>query len=296
MGYEVTHLFAGQCQLAEGVIWQPKSHSLMWVDIYGNQVHQLSLPAKEHRTWSVGEYPSSILPSADGRMLLTQRKGLNWFRPEQGSLEPIFSPEAGLPANRYNDAQIDPRGRLWAGTMAIDADAPSGRLYRYSPGGAWRQMESDFFISNGPVFSPCGRVLYYADSLARTVYHYELDRNCDPISERRHFITLPEGEGVPDGMTCDIQGNLWICHFDGGGISRYSPSGQRIGWIDLPVSKVASCTFGGSNMSTLFITTAQVGLSPEALAQQPLAGDLFCIETDTQGQPQHRFAQATSRS
>jgi sugar lactone lactonase YvrE len=64
---------------------------------------------------------------------------------------------------------------------------------------------------------------------------------------------------------------------------RYDPQGKPMIRIEVPAQQVTSCCFGGANLDLLFITTARTGLPQESLAEQPLAGDVFIYETDTQG-------------
>ena len=128
-----------------------------------------------------------------------------------------------------------------------------------------------------------GRLLYFADSFARTIYAYELDTDTGVLANRRVFARLAEVDGYPDGLTVDAEGFIWSAHWDGWRVTRYAPDGAVDRVIFLPVPKVTSCCFGGENMSTLFITTASVGMDEAAMAEAPLAGSLFAVETNFQG-------------
>ena len=150
-------------------------------------------------------------------------------------------------------------------------------------------VESGYCISNGPAFSPDGATLYHAESTRGEVYAYALE-DSGAIADKRVFVRLDNGEGAPDGMTTDRDGNLWLCHFGGARVTCFSPSGRRLERIELPVPNVTSCCFGGPNLDTLFITTARFLMSDEALAHHPLAGSLFTAKPGVTGLEPPLFA------
>jgi sugar lactone lactonase YvrE len=108
----------------------------------------------------------------------------------------------------------------------------------------------------------------------------------DFLMNERMVVTLPEDGGLPDGMTTDEEGMLWIAQWDGWQVSRWNPStGQLLEVVRVPVAGVTSCAFGGENLDTLYITTARVGIDPDDLLKQPLVGGVFALKTKTRGIP-----------
>ena len=191
--------------------------------------------------------------------------------------------EPDRPGNRLNDGKADARGRLWVGSMDDAEEAPAGSLYRIDPDGAVSRVDEGYTVANGPALSPDGRTIYHTDSAARTVYAFDVGRD-GSLSGKRAHIRFSEGDGYPDGMTCDAEGGLWIAHWDGGRVSRFLPDGRLDRAIPLPVSRVTSCVFAGPDLDRLFVTTASHG-RPE----EPLAGALFECAPGVRGLPPGRF-------
>jgi xylono-1,5-lactonase len=198
------------------------------------------------------------------------------------------SPEQHNPDVRFNDGAVDPRGRFFAGTMQWDGRPALGKLFRLDPDRTITQWEKDIFITNGMGWSPDQRTFYLVDTFAPILYAYDYEIETGDIHNRRDFVVFEEGE-YPDGMTIDSEGGFWIAMWSAGKVIRLDPSGKHIGEIRLPVTHPTSCCFGGPDLKTLFITTSQLPLSEKEKAEQPLAGRIFVLETDTTGQVEPRF-------
>ncbi|MBC8158696.1 MAG: SMP-30/gluconolactonase/LRE family protein, partial [Alphaproteobacteria bacterium] len=191
---------------------------------------------------------------------------------------------------RFNDAKADGQGRLWAGTMDdTESGDNSGVLYRLDADRSWRAMDHGYGVTNGPAFGIDGKTMYHTDSPARTIYAFDVD-DAGQISNKRVFIKFTEEDGYPDGMTMDAQGYLWVAHYRGWRVSRFSPDGQLDRAIALPVAQVTSCVFGGPNLDTLYVTTATQTLGEDERQGQPLAGGLFEIAVGIRGLPSAEFA------
>jgi len=199
------------------------------------------------------------------------------------SITPIVDPEPDLPGNRMNDAKTDARGRIWAGTMDADEVAESGSLYCLDTDFVVSRIDSGYHVTNGPAFSPDGTTMYHTDSARRTVYAFPMDSDGNP-GERREFIRFRDEWGYPDGMTVDCDGHLWIAHWDGARVSRFSPDGEPQRSIDLPASRITSCAFAGPDLDRMFVTSAAGGRDAE-----PNAGMLFEVDPGVRGLPQARF-------
>lgn len=195
--------------------------------------------------------------------------------------------EADRPETHFNDGKVDPAGRFWFGSIAVDRTSDVlGDLY---------SLETDLTVThrlrgvdntNGMDWSPDGRTMYYIDSLTRQVTAYDYDGASGAISNPRPLVTLPEGTGVPDGMTVSVDGSLWVAHWGGARVTRWHPvTGALLQTIAVPANLTTSCAFAGPAMDDLYITTARYQEPIAALAAQPLAGGLFRYRTDTTGRP-----------
>lgn len=199
------------------------------------------------------------------------------------------SPIAGRANLRFNDGRVDRRGRFWAGTVSETREPGQAALYRFD-GHSATEMAQGFTVSNGISWSPDDKVMYFADSWARTIYAFDYDIDEGSLGARRVFATFAEGEGIPDGATIDVDGCYWVAHFDGGRISRYTPDGRLDRSILMPVPRPTSCAFVGPRLETLLVTSASFNLSAEQLAAAPLSGGIFALHVGTQGLPDPVFA------
>ena len=103
------------------------------------------------------------------------------------------------------------------------------------------------------------------------VNHFDLEKG--HISNKKEFVKYEKG--YPDGSTVDSEGGLWSCRWGGSSVVRFDSNGKLDEVIELPVANVTSCTFGGENLDTLFITTARWSMTAEQINQNPIAGGLF---------------------
>jgi len=219
--------------------------------------------------------------------VITTLRGFGLLADFDAPLTNLGEVEPNLPGNRFNDAKVDPFGHLWAGTMDDAEVDRCGSLYRLDSQQHWQQADTSYHITNGPAFSADGGTLYHTDSVTKQIFAFDL--NEQGISNKRLFITLGERHGHPDGMTVDAAGHLWVCEYAGWGVSQFSPQGEFLGKLALPVANVTSCCFGGEDFATLFITTAAKDLSQQALAEQPLAGSIFSATPGAIGATTYRY-------
>ena len=147
-------------------------------------------------------------------------------------------------------------------------------------------MLDDVTISNGLQWSSDGSRVFYNDTPTGRVDVFDFDGDTATFSGRRPFVTLAGGQN-PDGMTIDSEDGVWIALWGGSAVHRYDSSGRLSEVIELPVSNVTACAFGGVDRSTLYITTSRLGLEPGA---EPQAGSVFSIRTKTPGARQFTYA------
>jgi sugar lactone lactonase YvrE len=191
------------------------------------------------------------------------------------------------PLLRMNDGGCDSSGRFYCGTMAYAETPGAGVLYRLDPDLSVHTVLSGVTISNGLQWHADGRHVYYNDTPTGRVDLYDFDPGTGDFGDRRTFVTVEPGAGMPDGMALDSDGGVWIALWGGGAVHRYEPGGRLSERIELPVRQVTACTFGGPGGSTLYITTSRLGLGEDA---EPEAGAVFAAETGVRGAVQHAFA------
>jgi sugar lactone lactonase YvrE len=208
---------------------------------------------------------------------------------ETGETKPAAVAETGMPFNRFNDGKVDRRGRLWAGTIDRQTAKPTGSLYRLDADLLVTRMETGLICSNGLGWSPDDKIMYFTDSMVRTIWQYDFDAASGTIDNRRVFAKLAEDDGVPDGLTVDAEGFVWSAVWDGWRIVRYAPDGAIDRQIIMPVQRPSSCMFGGPGLRTLYVTSACADLRASDLLRGPLAGALFAIEPGVAGLPETPF-------
>jgi sugar lactone lactonase YvrE len=280
-------VWALDAQLGEGPIWSARERAVWFVDIKGRRVHRYDEATRATRSWQAPEDVGFIVSVSGGRLICGLKSGLYQFDPYGGTFHLLRLVDAEHPRNRLNDAHVDAAGRLWFGTMDDDEASPSGALYCLD-GRRLHRCDDDYVITNGPATSPDGRTLYHIDTLKRVIYAFALAAD-GALSKRRVFARLTETDGYPDGPVVDATGCIWVGLFGGWGVNRYSPAGELLSKLSLPVANCTKVAFGGDNLQTMYITTAWKGLAPGQRAQQPLAGGLFAARVDTPGLPPNLF-------
>jgi sugar lactone lactonase YvrE len=276
--------------LAEGPLWDAEDRALYWVDIKGLAVHRFDPVTGRDTRWPMPETVGCLALRAAGGLVVALRSGFHFFDPDTGSLRVVSTPEPDRPENRFNDGKPDRRGRFWAGTMHDPESRATGALYRLDPDGSCHRMFDGVVISNGLCWSPDGRTMYHADTSRRTVWAWDSDPDRGEITNRRVFVTLTGDEGHPDGATVDAEGFVWLAHWDGWQLTRHDPTGHTERVVRLPVQRPTCPAFGGPNLDVLYVTSASIGLSPEALAAQPCAGGLLALDPGVRGVPEARFS------
>lgn len=293
-------LWAAGAQLGEGLCWSPQRQAIYWVDILGKKLMRLDLAGGSRSTWYFEQTISAVAERADAPgLIVSLRRSIAFFDPDTGELQALPEAEPQHPGNRFNDGKCDAEGRFWGCTMDFDCQAHTGSLYRVEGGSAQprvvRAWKAGFPVVNGPAWSRDGRTLWLNDTVRNAVYALDFDAATGEAANPRIWLRLREGDGLPDGMTTDADGRVWIAHWGGACVTCHAPDdGRELARITLPTSNVTNVAFGGLDLRTLLISTAAVDLSPADLARQPLAGALFSVETDAVGLPPHRFGKASA--
>lgn len=281
--------------LGECPLWDTEQQLFYWVDITEKILHRYNPDDQEIKKWDVPCEFSAIALRGDGKSIIAgTRDGFGLFDLESGSFDLFATPEKEFPENRMNDGKCDAKGRFWCGSIHEVSDPslrkPIASLYRVDVDKSVTKIRGGIKTSNGFSWSADGATMYFTDTPTLDILAFDYDQETGAISNERVFATVPPNDGRPGGATVDVDGCLWSAHFAGSKVTKYSPDGDVLETIELPVANVTSCTFGGPDMTTLYITTAAEDLTKEEMLEQPLAGGIFTYETNTKGLPMHRFA------
>jgi len=278
-------LYDTKATLGEGPVWDARTQTLYWIDILDKRIYvngDVFLESDE----TIG----CLSMRKNGGLIFTKRISFWTCKSDSSNLTPLSILEEELSNNRFNDGKCDPHGRFLAGTMDMSEKNPTGSLYSFY-GKSVTKLLDKVTISNGLTWSPDYKTLYYIDTPTHEIKAFDYDIETGAIANMRVVIRLSESLGHPDGMTSDMQGNLWIAMWGGAQVTKWDPATSRLlERIPVPARNVSSCVFGGKNMNELFITSARIGLDEDILKQYPLTGGVFRLETDVEGMPLFDFA------
>jgi sugar lactone lactonase YvrE len=274
-----------RCELAESPMWDDRLGELVFVDITGERVHRYHPGTGAHRSYPVGQPVGAAAARVGPGLVLAVRDGYAALDLESGEVTSIADVARGDQAPRMNDGKVDPAGRFWAGTLSADGVSGAGTLYRLEPDATVTAVLAGVGVSNGMAWSLDGRTMYYIDSAAGGVDAFPFEPATGDLGERQRLIEIPERLGLPDGMTIDEEGCLWVALYDGSQVRRYTADGTLDRIIDLPVRRVTSCAFGGTDLSELFITTA----THRPGVREPLAGAVFRCRPGPRGVAAARY-------
>jgi sugar lactone lactonase YvrE len=278
-----------RCELAEGPVWDAARGLLRWVDILPGRVHALDPVTGAHRWFEAGDPVGTVGLTRGGGLVLALVDGFALAGHDGQDLRRIGEFTVDRSVVRFNDGKPDPWGSFWAGTMARqEQGGPPCSLYRLSPDGAVTELLGDVSLSNGLDWSDDRRVFYYADSNSGGVDAFGTDPDTGALSDRRRFVSV--SGGIPDGLTLDAEGCLWLAIWGSGELHRYTPDGRLDTLVKFPVSQVTSAAFGGADLRTLYITTARENFTPADLREQPHAGDIFACTPGVTGRQPYLFA------
>ncbi|MBF2050970.1 MAG: SMP-30/gluconolactonase/LRE family protein [Leptolyngbya sp. IPPAS B-1204] len=288
MSQSVKAVLVARARLGECPVWDADGQQLFWVDAYNHRVHQFDPASGQDRYFDTGDVVSALVLAGRNRLLIALQNRLALLDLSTGEVTTLYTVEFPHPDTRFNDGKCDAQGRFWIGS--VSQATGQAALYRYDPDGSFQVMETGLTISNGLGWSPDGTTFYLTDSApAKTIYAYDFDAETGTIGNRRVLVDLSQEEVEPDGLTIDREGNLWSALWNGWQVACFDSSGQEKFRIAMPVQRPTSVTFGGPDLSHLYITTASVGLSQKEIQQGFLAGDLFRMETHTAGLPTCSF-------
>lgn len=274
--------------IGEGPVWDDRGQELLWVDITGGRVHRCSQAGQDRVALEVQAAIGSVaLTETDGTVVVAIGRDLVLLAPA-GATSHLATVGDVVEGGVLNDSRCDPAGNLWIGVSTEAETEPIGCLRVVTPSLAVTTVLDGLTIPNGIDWSPDGRWMYFADSPTRRVdaFPFQGTRVGSPTA----LATVEPGQGIPDGLTVDSEGAVWVAYWDGWSVRRYLPDGTLDTVVQVPAAKVTSCTFGGPDLRDLYITTAAYQLSEPERKSQPAAGGIFRVRVDTPGVTARRFA------
>lgn len=270
--------------LGEGPVWF--EDALWWVDIEGQRLLTWAGHAEEPVRFDLPERIGFAVPTRRGDWLLGLQSGIHSWTPGSGAPELLAAPEPEEQHNRFNDGKCDPQGRLWAGTLSMNDSMGRAALYRMDCRQSIGRILSGITTSNGLSWDVKTSTMYYIDSPTRLVSGFSFDPESGEIRDRRTVFKVPEGRGIPDGMTIDSGGTLWIALWGGCSVLNVDPAtGAVLRTVNVPARNVTSCAFGGDDLETLFITSASIGLTDDQRQAFPDSGKVFSLRPGVRGLP-----------
>lgn len=298
MDYKLDVALDYKAVLGEGPVWDDRRNVLFWIDSLDNKACMFNPATGENKLYEMGQNIGTlVLTERDNEVLVGLVDGLYLLNLDTGALTFKVNPEAGIEGNRLNDGKADVKGRVWIGSMCVADNGVEGydtdckcNLHRVGTDYTSTVMDPEIRLSNGMVWTEDQKTMYYIDSPTRLVYQYDFDVETGSISNRRGCVTVPAEFGIGDGMDIDRDGNLWIAHYTGWCVGKWDPrTGELLGKVELPVSRITSCAFGGKNYDELYIVTASIGAENDE-TPQPHAGCTFVARNlGAKGRPFYRF-------
>lgn len=300
--WQATLVLDARAELAECPLWSVAEQCLYWIDIAGRRLHRYDPATSLDRVWWVPCEPGCIALADGGGLVAALRDGFYRFYPEQSRLHKLADAPYDTLDTRFNDGRCDASGRFWAGAMYQPRTSEQAAMYCLEQGTVclgWGPQEGlGVKVSNGLAFTLDGGALFQSDTPNHVIYRFGFDAATGQVGERSVFARLPgKGEeavygGRPDGAAIDMEGCYWSAQYEGGRVLRFSPDGEIIGVVHVPVLRPTMIAFGGADLRTLYITSAREGATEEELARQPQAGGIFAVRLDVAGRPEPLYRDA----
>jgi sugar lactone lactonase YvrE len=268
-----------KAKLAEGPRWDAAARRLLWVDIEGCELHVLE--NGQDRAIGLDAMVGAAAPTSSGAVLVALADRLALLDPADESVRTLVRLPHG-PALRSNDGACDAAGRFWIGTMALDETPGAGALYRYDA--SLERVLDEVTLSNGIGWTRDATRMYYIDSPVQRVDLFDFELASGRVDNRRPFVSIDESDGIPDGLTVDDEGGVWVALYGGSCVHRYDESGHLDAVLEVPAKNVTSCCFGDGDGSSLFVTTA----APD--------GNVYVTQPGVSGPPAHVFHAGGTRT
>ena len=269
--------------LGQRPIWDWRHDKLLWIDIHENKIIETDQNVQEENYYLIPEGVTNILLQDNENYLMSSFDSLFSLHSSISKKQLLTKINLKKNNDRINDADIDINGQVWISTMDTQQQSDTGMIIGYNSNFDPIFQDGSYIISNGPIFDYERNIGYVTDSIKRIIYSFSINDVSSNGFQKKIFLSLNNVDGNPDGMAVDKSGNLWVAMWGSGKVCCFDKNSNLKLILQLPVSKVTSCTFGGTNLNELYITTASVGLNDIEAERQPHAGKLFKFITQEQG-------------
>ncbi len=282
-----------QLTIGEGPVWIPHTKELYWTDSEGKSIRCYSEKTGSWKEISSTIQASSLVPHADGGLVYGSKTGFYYLDSEMNT-RMIAEKCDGKQITDINDLIADPFGRVYGGQESFHDGQKydPGYLYKIDLDGTATIIEEGLHISNGMGFSPDVTSFYLVDTILRNIYRYDFDVIKGSIKNKNLFARLQQDDGLPDGLTVDRDGFIWVARFLGNGLTRYDPDGRIERKIDLGCAQPTSLTFGGIEFNDIYITSASAYWETELAPtnhdfSSHRGGELYRIKQEIVGKPEY---------
>ena len=285
-----TPLQVGECPL-----WHAGERNIYWVDINGFTVHRIHPLTGEHRKWKMASEPSALAIHPHGGLVVATRQGIVHLDTVSGNCTLMVAAPYDTATTRFNDGRVDSAGRFWIGTIFEPRDAQAAAMYCLDKGKLILKWSGGMTVSNGLGFSPDGRTMYHSDTTSHRIDRYGIDAETGELSEPQRFQQFstdkaaPGYGGRPDGAAVDSEGAYWCAMIEGGRLLRFSPEGELLRDVSLPVRCPTMMAFGGEDLRTLYITSIGHGRPEAEREQYPLTGCVISMQVDVAGREEPMY-------
>ena len=289
-------LSASRDRVGECPVWSAVEQALYWVDIEGKHIHRYDWMNKTQQTWATDERVGCIaLVGKAGCVVAAMETGIfevELLANQQTKAHLLAAIEHPIANMRFNDGRCDSQGRFWVSTMCMDMAAAKqvGAVYCLDQNGLGAPKVEGLITPNGMAFSPDGATYYLSDShpTVQKIWAFDFNGVEASITNGREFVDMTAHPGRPDGAAVDVDGNYWICANDAGKVHQFSPKGELITSLNVPVSKPSMCAFGGPELNILFVTSIQPAVA--AGNEAGLSGAVFSVELNVKVQVEPCFS------
>ncbi|GHV13444.1 gluconolaconase [Spirochaetia bacterium] len=282
--------YAAKDQVGEGPNWNSETGKLYWVDISGKRIHVLDPASKVDDPIPTEDIVAAITFDKSGNIIAALSNRLVRIDPKTKVSTPLYKIDSIPSSARINDGKCDAAGRFWLGTMDLEEKEKIGGLYRVSPDLTCKKVLDGLIIGNGMAWTDDNKIMYYIDSPTLEIWAFDFDLVKGELGNKRTVIKYGTGEGMPDGMTIDTEGMLWVAQFRGARVSRWNPhTGQRIASYPIPTYNITAPCFGGKDFDELFVTSASVLMEGATESQRACAGSVFHLHPGCKGKEAFRF-------
>lgn len=272
-----------RASLGECPVWSAREQALFWIDINAPSLNRFDPDTRENTVMPMPESIGSFALREGGGFVVALRSGI-WLCDKEGELERrVVEAPYDTTRIRFNDGRNDRQGRFVVGTMNEKRDAPDAALYRMDVDFELTTLFGDITLANGLAWSPDGRTMYHADTPTRTIRAFDYDIATGTPSRPRTFAHWDGETQRPDGGAVDSAGNYWIALYGDGTLAQIAPDGKLVACHRLPAKCPTMCAFGGSDLRTLFVTTARQKRDADELAHLPQSGSIFSMRVETPG-------------